>query len=74
MLGDRLHTCELLRGARLPRVAPPVPDLIPEERPWTGSAHAELERWRRRALAAEAALREARAQVAEQVRRHRGPR
>jgi hypothetical protein len=33
---------------------PIVPDLVPEERPWHGSATSEVEHWRGRALAAEA--------------------
>ena len=32
---------------------PALPDLVPEERPWTGSASEEISRWRNRAIAAE---------------------
>lgn len=51
-----LANCERPRGDRPAPTAPLVPDLVPVERPWLGSATGEVLRWKRRALAAEAEL------------------
>jgi len=64
---DLLHTAEREPGDRPVRVAPPVPDLVPEEHPWHGSAVSEVEHYRRRALAAEAHV----AQLQQRLRHYR---
>lgn len=48
-----LTNAELPVGDRPPRIAPPLPDVVPTERPWHGPAGADAEHWRKRALAAE---------------------
>jgi hypothetical protein len=51
--GDLLANVERAEHDRPRAVAPVTPDLVPDERPWVGSVHSEVEHWRQRALAAE---------------------
>ena len=63
MNGDTLANVERAEAERPRAVAPVVPDLVPEERPWAGGAVALVEHWRSRALAAERNLAALRAAV-----------
>ena len=64
---DLLANVERHDGDRPAAALPLVPDLVPDERPWHGGAVAEVERWRGRALAAEAVV----AELQQRLRRYR---
>ncbi len=63
MSGDTRHSSELPPDQRPRAVSPIVADLVPEERPWSGSVFSEIQHWRSRALAAERDLEFLRAAV-----------
>jgi hypothetical protein len=50
---DLLANAERPPDERPRPIAPLLPDLVPDERPWLGPAGAEAARWRERALRAE---------------------
>ena len=54
---DLLANVERSDADRPAAALPPVPDLVPDERPWHGGAVAERDYWRCRALCAEKMMR-----------------
>jgi hypothetical protein len=69
------RTADLLANVERGSASRPVPAADhgdPLHGWWPGGAGAEVERWKRRALAAEGELRAVRAEIAADVRRRRG--
>ena len=55
---DLVANVERPEHERPVHVAPPVPDYVPPERPWVGSATGHVTYWRARALSAEGLVHE----------------